>query len=584
MAFQVSPGVQVKEIDLTNVVPAVSTSIGGFAGAFNWGPVEEVTIVGSEKELATTFGTPDTNTASYFLTAASFLQYGNALKVVRVGTTNLNATATGAGLLVKNQDHYESGLDFSTEAFVAKYPGILGNSLLVAICPSQDLNQNLPGTSDPNPYYTGATAHFDDWAYKSSFDGAPGTSDYATSKSCKNDEVHIAIIDEDGAITGTAGSVLETFAYASQASDAKASDGTSAYYANVINTSRWVRFGSHYTVLAHAGVSAVNHAADSTLAAAGNFLDGVTAVAIADSLAGGTDDNTPTAGEVTTGIALLGDPETVDVNLLFGISEDGGIVIPQALLATATARKDCVAFVSPPTTATVGSSTAAADVITFADQLSSTSYGVIDSTALKVYDKYNDVYRWIPACGHIAGLCANTDNVADAWFSPAGFTRGQLLGVTKVAFNPTQANRDELYSARVNPIAAFPGQGIVLYGDKTAQARPSAFDRINVRRLFIVLEKAVATAAKYQLFEFNDEFTRAMFRNMVEPFLRDIKGRRGITDFAVVCDATNNTGAIVDSNQFVADIYVKPARSINFITLNFIATRTGVEFSEIVGQ
>jgi phage tail sheath protein FI len=565
MAFQVSPGVQVKEIDLTNVVPAVSTSIGGFAGAFNWGPVEEVTTVGSEKELATVFGTPDTNTASYFLTAASFLQYGNALKVVRVATTNLNATATGAGLLVKNQDHYESGLDFSTEAFVAKFPGILGNSLLVSICPAD------------------ATV-FASWAYKSSFDGAPGTSDYAASKSCSKDEVHIAIVDEDGAITGTAGSVLETFAYASQASDAKASDGTSAYYANVVNTSRWVRFGSHYTVLAHAGVSAVNHAADATLAVAGDFLDGVTAVAITDSLAGGTDDNAPTTGEITTGLALLGDAETVDVNLLFAQTEGSDITIPQALLATATTRKDCVAFVSPPITATVGSSTPAADVKAFADQLTSTSYGVIDSTALKVYDKYNDVYRWIPACGHIAGLCANTDNVADAWFSPAGFTRGQLLGVTKVAFNPTQANRDELYKARVNPIAAFPGQGIVLYGDKTAQAKPSAFDRINVRRLFIVLEKAVATAAKYQLFEFNDEFTRAMFRNMVEPFLRDIKGRRGITDFAVVCDATNNTGAIIDSNQFVADIYIKPARSINFITLNFIATRTGVEFSEIVGQ
>ena len=281
---------------------------------------------------------------------------------------------------------------------------------------------------------------------------------------------------------------------------------------------------------------------------------------------------------------MLSDAETVDVNLLFGVTEESEVSIPQALLAAATSRKDCVAFVSPPITATVGSSTPAADVKAFADQLTSTSYGVIDSTALKVYDKYNDVYRWIPAAGHIAGLCANTDNVADAWFSPAGFTRGQLLGVTKVAYNPSSADRDELYKARVNPITAFPGQGIVLYGDKTAQAKPSAFDRINVRRLFIVLEKAVATAAKYQLFEFNDEFTRAMFRNMVEPFLRDIKGRRGITDFAVVCDATNNPGAIVDSNQFVADIYIKPARSINFITLNFIATRTGVEFSEIVGQ
>jgi phage tail sheath protein FI len=566
MAFQVSPGVQVKEIDLTNVVPAVSTSIGGFAGAFNWGPVETVTNVSSEKDLATVFGTPDTNTASYFLTAASFLQYGNALKVVRVGTTNLNATATGAGVLVKNDDAYDSiGVALAAEAFVAKYPGILGNSLLVSICPAD------------------ATV-FNGWAYKGSFDGAPGTSDYAASKSSSNDEVHIAIIDEDGAITGTAGSVLETFAYASQASDAKASDGTSAYYVNVINTSKWVRWGSHYAVLAHAGVSVVNHSADATLAVAGDFLDGVTAVAITDSLSGGTDDNAPTPGEIAAGITLLSDAETVDVNLLFGVTEESEVSIPQALLAAATSRKDCVAFVSPPITATVGSSTPAADVKAFADQLTSTSYGVIDSTALKVYDKYNDVYRWIPAAGHIAGLCANTDNVADAWFSPAGFTRGQLLGVTKVAYNPSSADRDELYKARVNPITAFPGQGIVLYGDKTAQAKPSAFDRINVRRLFIVLEKAVATAAKYQLFEFNDEFTRAMFRNMVEPFLRDIKGRRGITDFAVVCDATNNPGAIVDSNQFVADIYIKPARSINFITLNFIATRTGVEFSEIVGQ
>jgi phage tail sheath protein FI len=201
-----------------------------------------------------------------------------------------------------------------------------------------------------------------------------------------------------------------------------------------------------------------------------------------------------------------------------------------------------------------------------------------------VYDKYNDAYRWIPACGHIAGLCAYTDNVADAWFSPAGFNRGSLLGVTKIAFNPKQADRDTLYKAGVNPIVAFPGQGITLYGDKTTLSKPSAFDRINVRRLFITLEKAISTAAKFQLFELNDEFTRSMFRNMVEPFLRDVQGRRGITDFKVVCDSTNNTGDIIDRNEFRADIYIKPARSINFITLNFIATRTGVDFSELVGK
>ena len=216
--------------------------------------------------------------------------------------------------------------------------------------------------------------------------------------------------------------------------------------------------------------------------------------------------------------------------------------------------------------------------------ITSTSYAVLDSTAIYTYNKYADKYIWIPACGHVAGLCANTDDVAEPWFSPAGYNRGQLLGITKLAYNPKQAERDELYKARINPIVSFPGQGTILFGDKTAQAKPSAFDRINVRRLFIVLEKAIATAAKYQLFELNDQFTRAMFRNMTEPFLRDIKGRRGVTDFLVVCDETNNTGEVIDTNRFVADIYIKPARSINFITLNFIATRTGVEFSEIVGK
>ena len=211
------------------------------------------------------------------------------------------------------------------------------------------------------------------------------------------------------------------------------------------------------------------------------------------------------------------------------------------------------------------------------------SYLVMDSTAVYVYNKYNDEYMYIPASGHIAGLCARTDDTNDPWFSPAGYNRGNLLGVTKLKYNPKKADRDKLYKAGVNPIISQPGQGILLFGDKTAQSKPSAFDRINVRRLFIVLEKAISTASKYQLFELNDEFTRAMFRNMTEPFLRDVKGRRGITDFLVVCDETNNTGEIIDTNRFVADIYIKPARSINFITLNFVATRTGVEFSEIVG-
>jgi len=561
MAFLVSPGVQVKEIDLTNVIPAVSTSIGGFAGAFNWGPVEEIRTLGSEKELAAVFGTPDNQTAVYFLTAASFLTYGNALKVVRAETAGmLNATTGATGLLVKNRDHLD---DVTTTAFefIAKYPGTLGNSLKVDVCPAD-------------------TTVFTGLAYADQFDAAPGTSDFAADRSCSNDEMHIAVIDEDGAWSGVPGTVLETFPFVSQASDAKSAQGTSNYWIDVINgTSSYVWAGDAPALLTHAG--------DSTETRGGDYLDAITAATISESLAAGADNNVPSVGEIQLGFDMFEDAETVDVNLLFAVpGANGGddVTLANDLLSIATSRKDVVAFVSPPIEDTVGTATPAADVKAWADQLTSTSYGVIDSTAIKVYDKYNDVYRWIPAAGHMAGLCANTDNVADAWFSPAGFTRGQILGITKIAFNPKQADRDTLYKARINPIVSFPGQGTVLYGDKTAQAKPSAFDRINVRRLFVTLEKAIATAAKFQLFEFNDEFTRAMFRNMVEPFLRDVKGRRGITDFAVVCDATNNTGEVVDTNRFVADIYIKPARSINFITLNFIATRTGVEFSEIIGQ
>jgi phage tail sheath protein FI len=562
MAFLVSPGVEIKEIDATNVVPAVSTSIGGFAGAFNWGPVEELRTISSENELVQTFGSPDNNTFKYFLVAASFLKYVNALKVARVSTGNLNATADGTGQLVKNksdyEDNYSSG-ELDKGSWVAKYPGVLGNSLKVSMVTA--------GISD-----------FSGWAYSSSFEAAPKTSQYALDLGKDNDtlldELHIAVIDEDGAISGTPGQVLETFAFVSQGSDAKKVDGTTNYYKDVINNnSNYIWWSDHDTNLSDAG---------STIASTSAFT--TNGAALESSLSGGTDDNAPTAGEISTGLDLFADAETVDVNLLFATPDaDGESTIASKIITLCNARKDCMGFVSPPIEDTVGTSTPASDVKTFVDALASTSYVACDSTALYVYDKYNDVYRYIGASGHQAGLCANADRVADAWFSPAGLNRGQLLGVTKLAFNPKQADRDTLYKARVNPIVSFPGQGTLLFGDKTLLSRPSAFDRINVRRLFIVLEKAISTAAKFQLFEFNDEFTRAQFRNLVEPFLRDVKGRRGVTDFLVICDETNNTGQVIDGNRFVADIYIKPARSINFITLNFIATRTGVEFSEIAG-
>ena len=562
MAFQVSPGVQVNEIDATNVVPAVSTSIGGFAGSFNWGPVGEVITVGSENELVETFGSPDDNTAKYFLVAASFLKYGNALKVVRVASGHDNATADGSGQLIKNEDDYDNNYadgSLSKGNWVAKYPGVLGNSLKVSMI-------------------TEGISNFSNWTYSANFDAAPGTSQFAIDlgKTTAKDELHVAVVDEDGAISGTPGTVLETFAFVSQGSDAKNSDGTSNFYKDVINSqSEYIWWADHDTSLSDAG---------ETLASQSGSMTTNTA-AIEHSLAGGSDDNAPTTGEIALGYDLLEDADTVDVNLLFATPDaNGAETIAEDLIAIVNARKDCMAFVSPPLEDTVGSSTPAADVKAFADGLTSTSYASVDSTALYVYDKYNDVYRYIGAAGHHAGLCANTDNVADAWFSPAGVNRGQLLGVTKLAFNPKKADRDTLYKARVNPIVSLPGQGTLLFGDKTLLSRPSAFDRINVRRLFIALEKAVSTAAKAQLFEFNDEFTRAQFRNLVEPFLRDVKGRRGLTDFLVICDQTNNTSQVVDGNKFVADIFIKPNRSINFITLNFVATRSGVEFSEIAGS
>ena len=570
MAFQVSPGVEVKEIDATNVVPAVSTSIGGFAGAFNWGPVEQLVTVGSEQELAATFGAPDDSTAKHFLVAASFLKYGNALKVVRVASGHLNATAQGTGQLIKNDEDYANNYgagQLNLGLWAAKHPGILGNSLKVSM-----ISQGI--------------SSFSGWAYSGNFDAAPGTSTAAAAVGVTNDELHIAVIDEDGAISGTAGTVLETFGFLSQASDAKKDDGTSNYYVDVITSqSNYIRWIDHdSTNLDEAGFTLAAAKAANTDSEGSNQFKTHTA-AIEASLSGGTDDNAPTVGEIAAGFDLLSDAETVDVNLLFAAADaDGAEAIAEDLISIVNARKDCMAFISPPLEDTVNNATPAASVKAFADGLTSTSYASCDSTALYVYDKYNDKYRYIAASGHMAGLCANTDSVADAWFSPAGVNRGQLLGVTKLAFNPKKADRDSLYKARVNPIVSLPGQGTLLFGDKTLLSRPSAFDRINVRRLFIALEKAVSTAAKAQLFEFNDEFTRAQFRNLVEPFLRDVKGRRGLTDFSVVCDTTNNTSQVIDTNKFVADIFIKPARSINFISLNFVATRSGVEFSEISGS
>ncbi len=620
MAFQVSPGVSVTEKDLTNVVPAVSTSSGGIVLVAEKGPVGEVTSISSEKQLVDTFGKPTASNFEQWFTAANFLGYGNNLKVVRPVTGMVNACVSGTAILIKNTTHYSDNYSHSASfaatvgSYAAREPGTLGNNLKVSTCTNStafgphSMSGNLVAdataaigdttitvddgsllqvgdilefgdtsvyTAAPSGHYykvTGIATHVltiarfntgtgktetgglrhavvdnavirRHWEYYFNFANAPTTTDDVLAASGSLDEMHIAVVDEDGGISGSAGEILETFEGVSQAYDAKTSSGASNYYADVIyNQSNYVYVMDHETTLANAGSAKKGQTFDQAGAA--------THTVFGYSLASGTDDFAATNAEI------------------------------------ATARKDCVAFISPANADVVNVTDTieqTANVKAFAEGLPSTSYAVIDSGYKYQFDKYNDVYRWVPLNGDTAGLCARTDSIADPWFSPGGFNRGQIRGAVKLAYNPTQIQRDDLYKARVNPVVAFPGQGTVLFGDKTAQSKPSAFDRINVRRLFIVLEKTVATAAKFQLFEFNDEYTRANFRNLVEPFLRDVQGRRGITDFAVVCDGSNNTADVIDRNEFRADIFIKPNRSINFIQLNFVATRTGVAFSEVAG-
>ena len=664
MPFQVSPGVLVKEVDLTNVVPAVSTSIGAIAGAFEKGPVNEITAISSEEELVKIFGKPNGSNFETFFTASNFLQYGNALRVVRAESGILNAMSGGSGLLIKNNDDYSNNYaagQASSGEFGARTAGTHGNSLGVALCSSAAAyeetfsgNTGTLGVVDGTPaagattvnidagggsagaggakFNVGDIVHFfeadgqeyevtgistdtltirqkDDpngkglktaladatnvrrrFRFYDLFDGAPGTSTFATGKGVSTDELHIVVFDRTGDISGfradTAGertlSVLETFPLVSQHPNAKTPQGNANFYPEVIfRQSEFIYWLDHPSVLSNAGTA---------LTAGNSYTTGTgTTGEINFNLSGGTDDFALTVGELDSAYTLYEDAETVDVNLIMaGASPAGtdGVTHATNLIDIAEKRKDVVVFISPRRADVVNvtsSTTQTSNVKTFFDSLSSSSYCVFDSGYKFQFDKFNDVFRFIQLNGDIAGLCANTDNVADPFFSPAGFNRGQIRGAVKLAYNPTKAQRDILYPARINPVITIAGQGTVLFGDKTALAKPSAFDRINVRRLFILLEKAIATAAKFQLFEFNDEFTRAQFRNLVEPFLRDIQGRRGITDFSVVADGTNNTGEVIDRNEFVADIFIKPARSINFIQLNFIAVRTGVAFSEIGG-
>ena len=756
MAFQVSPGVNTSEIDLTNVVVAAGTSTGGLVGRFRWGPIEEVTLVTDEDTLVDLFQKPNDDNFEQFFTGANFLSYSNALNLVRAANTTVgnaaaphNSAANTAGytsMQVRDSEHYFTTFDpeqggaigggvsnFANNGpFLAKWAGELGNSLKVSICPGDRAasDGNLTGTgawtagtsvfagtstlfldelrvgdlikisgetgnhlvtsitdadtasvvaldssdssdvsattftrlkrsvfSTPSSHLKGTVAVtadsttvtgtgtlFDiqmqvgdtitvngeskrvatitsntvivtsekflaaassqaysrEWEYRGAFnEGPPTTSSFADNRDMANDEIHVALVDEDGEWTGTKGEVIEAHANLSVASGARDDQGEDVFYKNYIN-----KFSSYIWWLDHPTINSIDHAGNGTLVTSGTatfrawgatanssgtqttdeFFNGSKQLTL--SFQGGDDGTAPSAADVIRGYDEFKSAEDVDVSLVM-TANHGSTVVRHVINNIAESRKDCVAFFSPEKADVVGvtsSSTATDNVIDYRDTVNqNSSYAVMDSGYKHMFDKHNDKFRFVPLNGDIAGLCARTDSERDPFFSPGGFTRGQIKGVVRLPFNPKKAERDKLYQSQVNPVVSFPGEGTVLFGDKTQLTKPSAFDRINVRRLFILLEKAIANAARFQLFEFNDEFTRSQFVSMVEPFLRDIQGRGGIQDFRVVCDASNNTSQVVDSNQFRGDIFIKPSRAINFIQLNFVAVRSGVEFSEVVG-
>lgn len=735
MPFQVSPGVNTSEVDLTAVVPGISSIDAGFAGPFRWGPVNEVTLIDSEDLLVQTFQKPDANTYTSFFTASNFLNYSNRLHIVRAASTaakNADGSGTSVVLVANSSQYYntydegQAGQVTTSGSFFAKYAGALGNSLKVSICgptranlasgntvvasnsdiiltgtlaidgtgaitgtsslldselavgdviaeddgtgavntasiyvvsaitsnvaatvsaapgtsisttsfirlkrsPFAEPARNLLGTVNVSANSTTVTGgantafnlQFDagdiitinnenrkvvtvtnsshmvvstgftntataqtysrTWEYADLFDKEPVTTNYSAERGALYDEVHVAVIDEDGEWTGTAEQGLEIYTGLSVAKGAKFEDGSKAYYVDAINRrSKYLWWADHDS----------SGDADTDLGTSGwgtvpssgvmfNAKGGI----VRQSLSGGVDGSDVTDGNKITAFSKFKNTEEVEIGLL--MAGEASPTVALELISIAEQRKDCVAFISPEFADVVNNEgNEVTDILDFRNNLGSSSYAFLDSGWKYQYDRYNDLYRYVPLNGDTAGVSAATEANRDAWFSPAGFTRGNIRNVVKLPFNPRQAERDQLYKNNVNPVVTFMGTGTVLFGDKTLLSKPSAFDRINIRRLFIILEKAISRYARAQLFEFNDAFTRAQFVGSVEPFLRNVQGRDGVLDFKVVCDDSNNTSDVIDRNEFVGDIYVKPNRSINFIQLNFVAVRSGVDFAEITG-
>lgn len=644
----VSPGIEVNEIDLTTVIETVDVREAAFVGRFDWGPVQQIVRVRNAKSLLNVFLTPnDVNYIDWF-SAHNYLAYTNNLQLVRAFTSSMkNADSDGTGVLIKNtkdfDENYRNG-NVSAGVIVARYPGVLGNSLEISMCDSANafssnltalygttgkasvvansaeiifngdvsahlavgdlldafVKANVTSTGfleviavDTTDNVTTAVVNLASavdftannvtvrrkWYYADLFDFAPDTSDYALARLTTNDELHAVIVDRDNALGRGENAVLARYEGLSKASDAKTENGRGNYYRTVINgNSNWVYMvnqPSHGTTWGNASANGV------TFESSNKPLD--------YSLSGGVGSTSSiTELDIQNGYDLFLNVDEVDFALMFtGAASTNTLVYLKDNIIDA--REDFLTFISPPEALVVeqpDNETIVENLRTWREDTLgySSSYLATDCGWKLQFDRWNNVYRYIPLNADLAGLCAQTDRTDAPWFSPAGFNRGAIKNCVRLAWNPTQLDRDELYKIGINPVVTFSGRGTVLYGDKTLQARKSAFDRINVRRLFLELEKTIKEASKDVLFEFNDEFTRAQFVSLVDPYLRDVQGRRGITEYRLVCDETNNTPDVVDANQFVADIFIKPARSINFIQLNFVAVKTGVSFDEIVGS
>jgi hypothetical protein len=628
----ISPGVKITEQDLVASNQSVASTAGAFAGQFNWGPIEFPTQVTSESDLVSQYGKPNTNNIVDFLSAANFLGYSSPLFIVRVANTALNATAeattgsntAGTGLLIKNDDVYLNTSSFDNGPWIAKYAGATGNAIKVSACPSANaFTSTLTGTftvaagattvvgsgSTANTqlqvgdlvvlngrtnqvsaianatYFTLSAAHLTGataatatrrWEYYGEFNSSPGTSTAASNLGASNDEIHIAVVDRTGAITGVPGTVLEKFSGASKGSNAKGENGGSNYYADVINNgSNWIRWTDHDS-------SGSNWGTALTVSGSATTYTAVNTPKVY-SLAGGSDGVAVSDGDRTTGYGEFANKSEIPASIIIA-GQSNATVINRIIADVADIRKDVVVAVSPLRANVVNNAGSEASAIsTWADTITRSTYVVADSGWKYQYDKYNDAYVYVPLNADIAGCIARNDLNREPWLSPAGFVAGRIQNLVRLAFNPNQTERDTLYRASVNPVITQVGRGTVLFGDKTFTLRNTSTNRLNVRRLFIELQKTIGQAADNLLFDQNDDTTRSNFVNLITPYLRSVQSRRGITAFRVICDGTNNPEDVVNANEFVCDIFVQPVRSVNFIQLNFVSVRGTATFNEIVG-